>query len=165
MDSKLIRQLPGTLWSAVVMELFERLAYYGMVMVLGIYIVDRLGVPADTFGWVYGIFTATLYFLPVLAGALADRFGYKPALTVAFATLTGGYALLGASTDFRVICAALGLIAVGGSIIKPTISGSVTRTTEAVAQLEHLILAYPGSAAVPQARRDLDAARGGIPES
>jgi MFS family permease len=130
MDFKLARQLPGTLWSAVVMELFERLAYYGMVMVLGSYIVDRLGVPADTFGWVYGIFTATLYFLPVLAGALADRFGYKPALIVAFATLTGGYFLLGTSTDFGVICTALGLIAVGGSIIKPTISGSVTRTTE-----------------------------------
>jgi MFS family permease len=130
MDFKLARQLPGTLWSAVIMELFERLAYYGMVMVLGIYIVDRLGVPADTFGWVYGIFTATLYFLPVLAGALADRFGYKPALIVAFATLTGGYFLLGTSTDFGVICTALGLIAVGGSIIKPTISGSVTRTTE-----------------------------------
>jgi MFS family permease len=99
-------------------------------MVLGIYIVDRLGVPADTFGVVYGIFTATLYFLPVLAGALADRFGYKPALIVAFATLAGGYFLLGYSTDFRVICAALGLIAVGGSIIKPTISGTVTRTTD-----------------------------------
>ena len=130
MDFKLARQLPGTLWSAVLMELFERLAYNGMVMVLGIYIVDRLGVPADTFGWVYGIFTATLYFLPVLAGALADRFGYKPALIVAFATLSGGYFLLGTSTDFGVICAALGLIAVGGSIIKPTISGAVTRTTE-----------------------------------
>jgi len=48
MDFKFLRQLPGTLYSAVVMELFERLAYYGMVMVLGIYIVDRLGVPADT---------------------------------------------------------------------------------------------------------------------
>ncbi|MGD9252781.1 MAG: MFS transporter [Holophagae bacterium] len=130
MDFNLVRRMSGTLWSAVVMELFERLAYYGMVMVLGIYIVDRLGVPADTFGVVYGIFTATLYFLPVLAGALADRFGYKPALIVAFATLAGGYFLLGYSTDFRVICAALGLIAVGGSIIKPTISGTVTRTTD-----------------------------------
>lgn len=39
------------------------------------------------------------------------------------------------------------------------------RNGEAVEQLEHLILAYPGSAAVPQARRLLDAARGGIPES
>ena len=71
MDFKLVRQLPGTLWSAVVMELFERLAYYGMVMVLGIYVVDRLGVPADPYGWVYGIFTPTLYFLPVLARPLA----------------------------------------------------------------------------------------------
>ncbi len=42
---------------------------------------------------------------------------------------------------------------------------SLGRTREAVDQLEHLILAYPGSAAVPQARRVLDAARGGIPES
>jgi MFS family permease len=112
------------------MELFERLAYYGMVMVLGIYIVDRLGVPADTFGVVYGLFTGALYFLPVLAGALADRFGYRPALMVAFATLSAGYFLLGATTDFEIICVALGLIAVGGSIIKPTISGTVTRTTE-----------------------------------
>lgn len=39
------------------------------------------------------------------------------------------------------------------------------RTGEAVEHLEHLILAYPGSASVPQARRVLDAARGGIPES
>jgi thioredoxin-like negative regulator of GroEL len=42
---------------------------------------------------------------------------------------------------------------------------SLGRNGEAVALLEHLILTYPGSASVPQARRVLDAARGGIPES
>jgi len=126
----LVRQLPGTLYSAVVMELFERLAYYGMVMVLGIYLMDHIGMRASLFGLVYGVFTAALYFLPLVAGALADRFGYKKALTVAFATLTGGYFLLGLTTSFALICVALGLIAVGGSIIKPTISGTVTRTTE-----------------------------------
>jgi dipeptide/tripeptide permease len=130
MDFKLVRQLPGTLYSAVVMELFERLAYYGMVLVLGIYVVDNLGIPADLYGWVYGLFTGALYLLPLIAGALADRFGYKPALVIAFATLTGGYFLLGNATSFGPLCAALGLIAVGGSIIKPTISGTVTRTTE-----------------------------------
>jgi MFS family permease len=129
MDFKLVRQLPGTLYSAVIMELFERLAYYGMVLVLGIYVVDRLGVPADRYGWVYGIFTGALYLLPLAAGALADRFGYKPALIVAFATLTAGYFVLGTATSFGWLCVALALIAVGGSIIKPTISGTVTRTT------------------------------------
>jgi MFS family permease len=130
MDFKLVKELPGTLYSAVVMELFERLAYYGMVLVLGIYVVDNLGIPADQYGWVYGLFTGTLYLLPLVAGALADRFGYKPALIVAFATLTVGYYLLGTLTGFGGLCVALALIAVGGSIIKPTISGTVTRTTE-----------------------------------
>jgi POT family proton-dependent oligopeptide transporter len=125
-----LRELPGTLYSAVVMELFERLAYYGMVLVLGIYMVENLGIRADTFGVIYGVFTAALYFLPIVAGALADRFGYKRALVVAFSTLAAGYTLLGFTTDVAVICVALGLIAVGGSIIKPTISGTVTRTTE-----------------------------------
>lgn len=130
MKTRVFRQLPGTLYSAVVMELFERLAYYGMVLVLGIYLVQRIGIRPDLYGTVYGLFTGALYLLPLFAGALADRFGYKPALVLAFATLTGGYALLGSSKSFPMICVALGLIAVGGSIIKPTIAGTVTRTTE-----------------------------------
>lgn len=130
MDTKLLRQLPGTLYSAVIMELFERLAYYGMVLVLSIYLVDTIGIRADVYGTIYGLFTALLYFLPVFAGALADRFGYKPALMIAFFTLSGGYALLGAVTSLPWICVALLLIAVGGSIIKPTIAGTITWTTE-----------------------------------
>ncbi len=130
MDLSLVRRLPPTLFSAVVMELFERLAYYGMIMVLPIYLVEKLGVRPDVWGVVYGVVTFALYLLPLLAGALADRFGYRPALVVAFATLASGYTLLGATTRFPLICVALGLVAVGGSIIKPTIAGTVTRTTE-----------------------------------
>lgn len=39
------------------------------------------------------------------------------------------------------------------------------RPQEAVAQLEHLILTYPASALVPQARRRLDQARGAVPQT
>ena len=39
------------------------------------------------------------------------------------------------------------------------------RPGEAVAQLEHLILTYPASALVPQARRRLDEARGAVPQT
>jgi tetratricopeptide (TPR) repeat protein len=42
---------------------------------------------------------------------------------------------------------------------------TVGRTTEATGLLEHLILAWPGSAVVPQARRLLDAIRGGVPQT
>ena len=39
------------------------------------------------------------------------------------------------------------------------------RAAEAVERLEHLILSYPGSAFVPEARRELERARGAIPKS
>ena len=39
------------------------------------------------------------------------------------------------------------------------------RTDDAIAQLEHLILTYPESALVPQARRTLDQARGAVPRT
>jgi TolA-binding protein len=39
------------------------------------------------------------------------------------------------------------------------------RPQEAVQHLEHLILTYPGSAVVPEARRELERARGTIPRS
>jgi tetratricopeptide (TPR) repeat protein len=39
------------------------------------------------------------------------------------------------------------------------------RHAEAVTQLEHLILTYPESALVPQARRSLDVARGAVPQT
>jgi thioredoxin-like negative regulator of GroEL len=39
------------------------------------------------------------------------------------------------------------------------------REKEAIASLEHLILTYPESALVPQARRVLDQARGGVPQT
>jgi tetratricopeptide (TPR) repeat protein len=39
------------------------------------------------------------------------------------------------------------------------------KASDAVAHLEHLILTYPGSAVVPQARRELERARGAVPRS
>jgi len=39
------------------------------------------------------------------------------------------------------------------------------QTAEAIQHLEHLILSYPGSALVPEARRELARAKGAIPKS
>jgi hypothetical protein len=39
------------------------------------------------------------------------------------------------------------------------------RPGDAMAHLEHLILTYPGSAVVPEARRELERAKGAIPRS
>jgi len=112
------------------MELFERWAYYGMVLVLGIYVVEQLHLDPLRWGTLYGVFTSTLYFLPLVSGALADRFGYRRALVVAFTLLAAGYSILATATSFPGLFGALMLIAAGGSIVKPTISGTITRSTE-----------------------------------
>ena len=39
------------------------------------------------------------------------------------------------------------------------------RNSEAIEHLEHVILTYPQSAAVPEARRELERAKGAIPKS
>jgi predicted Zn-dependent protease len=39
------------------------------------------------------------------------------------------------------------------------------RTADAIPRLEHLILTYPESALVPEARRRLDQARGAVPKT
>jgi hypothetical protein len=39
------------------------------------------------------------------------------------------------------------------------------RTADGIARLEHLILTYPGSAFAPDARRELERARGTVPRS
>ncbi|HMA39569.1 MAG TPA: hypothetical protein VKP10_05795, partial [Gemmatimonadales bacterium] len=39
------------------------------------------------------------------------------------------------------------------------------KAADAVAHLEHLVLTYPASAVVPEARRELERAKGAIPRS
>ena len=50
--------------------------------------------------------------------------GFRSALALAFALLTGGYALLGAVPEKWAAYTALGLIMCGGAIVKPVISDS-----------------------------------------
>jgi len=131
-----------TFWVANVIELFERLAYYGSKAVLAVYVAEKVGLGPEKAGWLVGsMFNTLLYFLPILAGTIVDRFGFKRSLLVCFAVFTLGYFLIGlaglpagqglvatvGATPYMVI--ALLITAAGGSLIKPSIVGTVARTT------------------------------------
>ena len=64
-------------WVANFTELFERLAYYGLQAVLAIYLHERLGLSEAETGSIQGIFGFVVWFLPILGGAIADRFGVR----------------------------------------------------------------------------------------
>jgi dipeptide/tripeptide permease len=131
-----------TFWVANVIELFERFAYYGSKAILAVFIADQVGLGPEAAGFLAGsVFNTLLYFLPVLAGTVVDRYGFKRSLLACFSIFTVGYLMIGLAglPAGQPIVAAVGartwmllalvVTAIGGSLIKPSIVGTVARTT------------------------------------
>jgi dipeptide/tripeptide permease len=128
-------------WVANITELFERLAYYGATAVLAIYLSEQLHFSKELTGWMIGIFGFVVWFLPVLGGTLADRFGFRRALLFAYLVMTVGYFLLGslsapwmqaarhALTDKWLILGILMIPALGPAVVKPCVAGTTARAS------------------------------------
>ncbi len=123
-------KFPPLYWLVVVFEFFERGAYYGMMSVLSVYLVDELAIPKQDVGLIKGTIQPLLYFLPILSGALADRFGYRRMLMMAFALLGGGYFLTSQATEYAAVFLSLVVMGLGAGTFKPIISGSIARCTD-----------------------------------
>jgi len=128
-------------WIANGMELFERLAYYGQATILSIFLRDHLKFNELQAGQLSSIFGGLIYLLPIFAGALADKFGFKKAFSFAFGVLATGYFLIG-STGMKIfsglyyridlywlLAIILIFTAIGGSFIKPSVLGTVALST------------------------------------
>jgi dipeptide/tripeptide permease len=123
-------KFPALYWLVVVFEFFERGSYYGVMSVLSVYLVDELQFAKQDVGLIKGTIQPLLYFLPILSGALADRFGYRRMLMIAFAFLGGGYFLVSQSTQYAAVFGALVVMGLGAGTFKPIISGSIARCTD-----------------------------------
>ena len=143
-------------WVSNTVELFERMAYYAVFIVLTIYLSSILGFNDLEASMISGLFSGGLYLLPIFTGAYADKIGFRKSMIVAFSLLSVGYLGLGIlptlleaaglveygtatrftglpDSDSRwIIVPVLFVIMVGGSFIKSIISASVAKeTTEA----------------------------------
>ncbi len=126
---------PRTFWTANVMELFERAAYYGMNSVLAVYLTTSVaeggvGASVEAVGFLQSIVYAATYVLPILGGALADRYGYRRMLLVAFSLMASGYFIAGYMSTYALVFLALLVMATGSGLFKPIISGTIARTTD-----------------------------------
>ncbi|MCK4538413.1 MAG: MFS transporter [Candidatus Krumholzibacteria bacterium] len=124
-----LKKFPRTFWTANIIELFERLAYYGMNVILVLYLTRRVGFSVEMSATITGAFIASLYLLPIPAGAISDKIGFRNGLFIAFSVLAMGYAVLGLFPSKPTVLLALGLIAIGGAFVKPVISGTVKKTS------------------------------------
>jgi len=128
-------RFPATFWVANVMELFERAAYYGMNSVLAVYLTGAvadggLGFSEQEVGFLQSIVYAATYVLPILGGALADRYGYRRMLIVAFSLMATGYFATGHVSQYALVFLTLLVMATGSGLFKPIISGTIARTTD-----------------------------------
>lgn len=143
-------------WTANIVELLERGAYYGVFIVITLYLSRILGFSDMEAALISGLFSGGLYLLPTFTGALADKIGFKSSLIIAFALLSIGYFGLGIlptmlesiglvdysdkikftglleSSERWIIVPIMIIIMIGGSFIKSVITGTVAKeTTEA----------------------------------
>jgi dipeptide/tripeptide permease len=140
-------------WTANIVELLERAAYYGVFIVITLYLSRVLGFTDIEAGLISGIFSGGLYLLPTFTGALADKIGFKYSLIIAFSLLTIGYfglavlptflesvglvdysdgikftGLLESAQQWAIVPVML-VIMIGGSFIKSVITGTVAKET------------------------------------
>jgi dipeptide/tripeptide permease len=135
MDSKsTLKSFPKNFWTVIFMEFLERGSYYGVMSVLSVFLILSAGEGGLDFskeqaGAILGTIPPLLYFLPIIAGAIADRYGYRKVLFFAFTCMILGYGFTGLSNSYFFVFVSLMLMALGAGFFKPVISGTIARST------------------------------------
>lgn len=127
-------KFPRTFWIANLIELFERWAWYGFFMLFANYLTGSSDAGGLEFtqnqkGILMGVGTGILYFLPVLTGAIADRYGYKKVLFLSFLIYVSAFLLLPLFDTFTGVFLMFLYLAVGAALFKPIISATIAKTT------------------------------------
>jgi dipeptide/tripeptide permease len=128
-------------WVANLSEIFERLAYYGAFSSLANYLHESLNIPTQQTGALTGLFGGMVWFLAILGGAVADRLGFRRALSLAYLILGCAYFLLGSlgaswMAPVRAAVPLIGLVAfvltlpaLGIALVKPSVVGTTARAS------------------------------------
>src|SRR5256885_6590686 len=128
-------------WIANLSEIFERLSYYGAFASLALYLQEKLNFSTDQTGTLTGICGGMVWFLAILGGAVADRLGFRRALSIAYLILATAYFLIGSVgatwlapiRNFVPLGFFVGFIlilpALGVSMVKPCVVGTTARAS------------------------------------
>ena len=128
-------------WVANISEIFERLSYYGAFSSLTNYLHESLNIPTGQTASLAGLFGGMVWFLAILGGAVADRLGFRRALSLAYLILACAYFLLGSlgaawMAPVRTSVPLPGLVAfvlvlpaLGISMVKPSVVGTTARAS------------------------------------
>ena len=129
-------------WIANITEIFERLSYYGAFASLALYLQERLNFSTEQTGTLTGIFGGMVWFLAIFGGAIADRIGFRRALSTAYLILALAYFLIGSIAApwlapvrntvplVLFVGVILALPALGIAMVKPCVVGTTARASK-----------------------------------
>ncbi len=125
-------RLSRAFWMLCTMEMWERLAYYGVRVVAPIYIMQAdepggLHFSAADKATIYGWWFVVQSILPTFTGGLADRYGYKNTLAFSVTLKVAGYVLMATQRSFWGFFVGTMVLAAGTAQFKPGIQGSIAQ--------------------------------------
>ena len=143
-----VLSLPANFWYANLMEIFERLAFFGVRAIAPLYLVKQagengLGLSFVDKGNIYSVWALIQCLVPMVSGGFTERYGYKKSLAVAFIINIAGYLCMAQSlpladyfkgqgwdgAGYWVFLTAACLVAFGTAIFKPPCHGTIAKTT------------------------------------
>ena len=129
-------------WIANISEIFERLSYYAVFAALARYLHEALQFPTDQAASLSGVFGGAVWVMAIFGGALADRIGFRRALSLAYFILSCSYFLVGSiaapwMAPLRtaiplglLVGVILFLPALGVALVKPSVVGTTARASK-----------------------------------
>jgi POT family proton-dependent oligopeptide transporter len=129
-------------WIANISEIFERLSYYAVFAALARYLHESLHFPRQEAASLSGIFGGAVWVMAIFGGALADRIGFRRALSLAYFILSCSYFLVGSIAapwlapvrNLLPLELMVGIIlflpALGVALVKPSVVGTTARAAK-----------------------------------
>lgn len=114
---------PKALYAMALANTGERFGYYTMIAVFALFLRANFGLEPGTAGLIYSVFLGLVYFLPLVGGLLADKFGYGKMVTIGILVMFAGYLFLsiplgGGTVAFAAMLVALLFISFGTGLFK-----------------------------------------------
>ena len=114
---------PKGLWALALANTGERFGYYTMLAVFALFLRENFGLASGAAGAIYSTFLGLVYFMPLVGGMMADKFGFGKMVTIGISTMFIGYLLLslplgGDTIAMVVMIASLLFISLGTGLFK-----------------------------------------------
>lgn len=114
---------PKGLWILSLANTGERFGYYTMLAVFALFLGENFGFSAGTASEIYTWFLTAVYFLPLIGGMAADKWGYNKMVVIGIFIIFLGYLFLSiplgsGTTAIAAMGAALLLVGLGTGFFK-----------------------------------------------